>query len=552
MATVTTSRGKLVIEFQYDPRIVSLVQTIDGREYDKKKKLWKAPLVQATNVVNTLGPVGFNFDDKCIEEYHRLNRLLWKSQRLKAGDFTPEEEASIDFLQLPFFAYQRICVGFMAAVGSGLVGDQPGLGKTLQSLGVTKLVKANKVLVFCPVSLKGSWAEEIQKWLAGSTVTVINGDKKTRAEQWQQDTTYYICNYHLLLRDLDFMKEIEWDVIVADEATILSNPKSKTCAALKKLKAKRKLALTGTPLNNTPEDVWSIMDWVQPGLLGTNYQFMQEYTSKDAYGGVGGYKNLNRLKEKLEPYMIRRLKVDVLDELPPKLFETIYVEFSREERRLYGTIQTAIASELIALGVKNPKYMKEARVKMTRLKQMTNSCELITGQEKSSKLDALKEILPFALAGGEKAIIFTQFREMALILMRELAEYNPLLIAGGVTQEDRDANRHAFNNNEVNQLLIMTSAGDMGLNLQRATSVVHYDLPWSVSKLEQREDRAHRHGQKKNVTIYKLLVRDSIDEYILNKLYDKKDVSETILGDKDAEEARSANIDTEDLDNLLS
>lgn len=551
MQTVTTKRDKLVIEFPYDPHIVSIVQTIDGREWDKTKKLWKVPTIQAQRVVDSLWSFGFQFDDKCLEIYKTLRRISYKSEKMKNGEFSAKEVELLDALNLPLFGYQRNCVGFMAVVGSGLIGDQPGLGKTLQSLAFTKLISAKRVLIFCPMTLKGSWAEEIDKWIPGSTLTVIGGDKKKRKEQWKQDTQYYVCNYHLLLRDLEEIKEIAWDVIIADEATTLSNPKAKTTEAIKKLKAKHKVALTGTPLNNTPEDVWSIMDWVQPGLLGNNFQFMQEYTVKDEYGGVGGYKNLARLREKLDPYMIRRLKQDVLHELPPKLFENIYVDFSPQERRVYTAVQKAIKEELRALGIRNSKYLTEARVKMTRLKQLTNTCELITGENRSSKLDALKEVLQFALAGDEKAIIFTQFREMALILMRELAEYNPLLIAGGVSEEQRTANRHAFNNDDVHRLLIMTSAGDMGLNLQRATSVVHYDLPWSVSKLEQREDRAHRHGQKKNVTIYKMIVNDSIDEYILKRVFKKKDVADTILGDNLDQDDDPATIELFDVDSLL-
>lgn len=549
---VITKREKLIIEFPYDAHIVSIVRTLDGREYDKVKKLWKVPKIQAMNVVNALQPFGFSFDEKCLTEYSRLRRLEWKTNKIKAGEFNEKELEMLNSLGLPLFNYQKIGVGFMAVVGSGLVGDQPGLGKTIQSLAFTKLKESKKVLIFCPMTLKGSWSEEIDKWIPGATVTVIGGDKKKRKEQWGADTVYYVCNYHLLLRDLDIMKETEWDVIIADEATVLSNPKAKTTESIKKLKATHKIALTGTPLNNTPEDVWSIMDWVQPGLLGNNFQFMEEYTMKDGYGSINGYKNLERLKVKLEPYMIRRLKRDVLSELPPKLFENIYIDFSPEERRLYKAVQAELKEELRSLGMHNPKYLSEARVKMTRLKQLTNSCELITGEQRSSKLEALKEVLTFALAGEEKAIVFTQFREMALILMRELEQYKPLLIAGGVSEEERTANRHAFNNNDVNRLLIMTSAGDMGLNLQRATSVVHYDLPWSVSKLEQREDRAHRHGQKNNVTIYKLIVNDSIDEYILGKVFAKKDIADAILGDTLVYDSSPQQLELFNVEDLLS
>jgi SNF2 family DNA or RNA helicase len=171
---------------------------------------------------------------------------------------------------------------------------------------------------------------------------------------------------------------------------------------------------------------------------------------------------------------------------------------------------------------------------MLRLKQATDSLELISDSTKSSKVEALKELLESICVEGNKVVIFTFFKKMALILMRELAEYKPLLIAGGVSQEERTANRDAFNDNTENRIMIMTEAGSFGLNLQKkATSVVHYDLPWSITKTEQREDRVHRIGQTGNVTVYRMLAKDSIDEYNLKVVQVKQRTAERVLGDED-------------------
>lgn len=550
MRIAKLKKDKILLTFPYEAGLVALIGNVPGRTYSKKTHIWQIPIAQTEALLKVIRPLGFEIEPAILKEEQRQIRTRHAAARLKEGTFKDSEIALFNTLEMPLYTYQKIGAGFMCATGGALLGDQPGLGKTIQSLGSTVLNDSKKVLIFCPVSMKLSWQEEIEKWIPGATSIVIGGDKTKREEQWSNDVQYYICNYHLLLRDMKFMQAINWDAIIGDEATCISNPQSKTTKELKKIKAIRKFALTGTPLNNSVQDVWSIMDWVQPGLLGSFYQFQEEYTIKDRFGSVNAYKNLRKLNEKLDTFMLRRLKSDVLTELPPKLHEPIYVEFSAKETQMYQAIQAEIIVTLKAEGMFNDKNLSKALVKMIRLKQMTSSMELINGEKTSAKLTALKEILPFIVGSGEKAIIFSTLREMAVILMEELKEYKPLLIAGGVSHEDRDKNRKLFNADDEHKLLIMTSAGSMGLNLQRASSVIHYDLPWSISQLEQREDRAHRNGQKNVVTVYTLLAKDTIDEYILKVLFKKKEVSEVVLGDNKV--VKLPKLTKTDISNLLT
>lgn len=546
-----TKRGKnLVITFDYDAHIVALVGSIPGRAYDKKTHEWKVPVSQIEEVIKKLYPLGFTPTDEIVKMWQSEQERILKVNRIREGNFKQSELDLLAATNFPFYEYQKIGTGFIAVVDSGLVGDQPGLGKTIQSLGATSVKGAKKVLIFCPVSMKKTWQEEIEKWIPGATSVIIGGDVKARAKQWEQDVTYYICNYHLLLRDQKQMKQFNWDFIIADEATTISNHKSKTSQELKKIPAKRRIALTGTPLNNSVQDIWNIVDWIKPGYLGTYWQFVKEYCTQDKFGSITGYKNLQKLKDKLETLMIRRLKKDVLHELPPKTFENIYVELSPEERRFYTAIKMELAEELKQNGL-DAKYLNKTLVKMVRLKQMAASEELLNGTQRSSKTEALKELLENILWDDEKTIIFTQFREMAYLLMRDLAQYKPLLIAGGVTQDERDANRKAFNEDNEHKILIMTSAGGMGLNLQRASSVIHYDFPWSISALEQREDRAHRNGQTRNVVIYNMIVQDSIDEYILKVLHKKKKVSDEVLGDTEKDTSKVVKLSRRDIQAIL-
>lgn len=537
--TVTLKKNYLQVDFPFDKLLVTTVSTFPGVKWSPKQRLWNVPVAHISLVIDTLSKYGFNFTDEVLELYRNRAKILKKVERIKKGIFNPVEQNAFLELNLPFYEYQKIGAGFICAGQNVIIADQPGLGKTLQSLGATKLRNAKKVLIFAPKTAKKTWNDEIKKWLNESSVVIVNGSPTQRQEQWEGDYKYYVANYHLLLRDLIHMKKIDWDFVIADEATDVSNPEAKMTKALKKLQTRYKVALTGTPISNTLKDIWSIIDWIQPKLLGTFSEFQKEYCIKDKYNTIIGYKNLSKLRAKIEPYFIRRLKSQVLTELPPKTYEDIYSEFSPEELRLYIAIQEEILEDLKAMGMHDRKYLSQALVKMLRLKQMTGTSELINGKNVSAKLEDLKELLKIILSGDDKAIIFTQFREMAIILMRELEEYKPLLIAGGVSEIERGSNQDEFNTNDTNKLLIMTSAGSRSLNLQRASYVIHYDLPWSISQTEQREDRAHRNGQKQNVTIYRMLVKDSIDEYNLGVLNSKQNVSDRLLKDNDeADETR--------------
>ena len=344
------------------------------------------------------------------------------------------------------------------------------------------------------------------------------------------------------------MHNIMFDTIICDEATRIANHASKQSKLIKTIFAKHKYCLTGTPLSNNIQNIWSILDFCQPGLLGSFWNFSEKYCVKDHFGGIVGYKNLNELKETIKNHMIRRLKSEVLTELPDKMYETIYIEFSPTERKLYNAIKKEILTELKKDNV-SAKHLNIVLVKMTKLRQAANSLELISDVQTSSKTFALKELLNDIMQNDSKAIIFTEFKEMANILHRELSEYHPLLYTGDTGNEERNETVKKFNENEENLLLIMTSAGSFGLNLQRAKYVIHYDCPWSIAKIEQREGRVHRINQTNKVTIFNLIMSKSIDEYILKVLHKKQKMSRDLLGD--SEEIKKVKITKYDIKKML-
>ena len=547
-----SKKGKnLIISFEYSAPLVEIMRQFNSRKYDSKTKDWIIPTIHIIKVLDSLTPLGFRTTMEVLEDYDKAKKKRKKIKRIKAGVFKDSEKQLLKKTCLPLFGFQEIGAGFLVVSVSSMIGDEPGCGKSIQSIAAVLIRNGKKILILCPATLKLNWQDEIEKW-TDKTSVVIGGDKKLRETQWGEDVNFYIMNYELLLRDLSHIKKIKWDFLIADEATRISNPKAKQSKIIKKIKAKHRIALTGTPLNNAVQDVWNILDFCQPNILGTFWQFTEKYCDKDRFGGITGYKNLSDLKEQISSIMLRRKKKDVLHELPDKLYETLYIEFDPEEKKIYEAIRDEIALELKEYEISKvlkDRYLSNVLVKMVRLKQAADSLELVSEHKFSSKVNALKELLKDIIHKDDKALVFTQFSEMADILMRELKEYKPLLISGKVKQEDRHTSVDTFQNKEENKLMIMTEAGGFGLNLQRANYIIHYDLPWSISKMEQREGRAHRIGQTSNLTVYRLIAQGTVDEYVLKVLHKKNKLSEDILGDK--EKAKKVKISKADIRRML-
>jgi SNF2 family DNA or RNA helicase len=525
---VYKQKDRMVISFPYSLPMVSFVKMLPGRQYHAGAKAWSVPLNRGEKMLNVLRQKGFTIDPEL--EAAVLEDTL-KAQRVATLAAQDDTEFISD---LPLFPYQKVGAQFLYEVGSGLLGDDMGLGKTIQTLAVAQSANAQKVLIFTPSSVKWQWRDEIQKFITSDRRTVvIHGSPKKRAQLWLDDSQrFYVANYEQLIRDFDYMNCREWDLIIADEATKISNHSAKQSQLIKKLRAKRRIAATGTPISNRPNEVWNIIDFTNPGAFGNYSDFMDQYCVKD--GWSISYKNTEDLRDRLKRYMIRRLKKDVLTELPEKIVTDIPFPLSEEERTVYMKIKKEILREIEQKDISklnNPMTIQYTLVKMIRLRQIADSLELIGENVASSKMAVLKEKLPEVMVDGTKAIIFTQFSEMADILVRELAEYKPLLISGKVAGTYSETVKK-FNEENEHQVLVMTSAGQFGLNIQRANVVFHYDQEWSLAKMEQRDGRVHRHGQTRGVQVYNLLARGTIDYYIKKVLHDKGVLSKQVLGDE--------------------
>lgn len=524
-------QNTIEISFRYDPALVSFVKTLEGRKYDPHTKSWSIPLAGSSPAVDRLAARGFTIDPDLWAAVRRDQELAREAEALAV---MPDTEFATP---LPLFPYQKVGSAFLWKIGNGLLGDEMGLGKTIQSLAVCqKLFKDQgrlRALIFAPAAVKWQWAGEIEKFIGvEGSVQVIEGTKAERDVQWRSAARFTIVNYELLLRDFEAMDQ-DWDIIIADEATKISNPSAQQSKKVKKLRAKRRIAMTGTPISNRANEVWNIIDFVAPGVFGNYGLFLQRYCLKNQWGGIFGYQNMEELRDRLKRYMIRRLKVDVLPELPAKICTDIPFDMTEAELALYKKLKKEILFEIEQKDIdklETPMTIQYTLVKMLRLRQLADSTELLGHNTQSSKLDTLKELLAEALTNGKKAIVFTQFAEMADILERELVEYKPLKISGTIKEEYRDVVAR-FNEVEDHRVLVMTSAGQFGLNIQRASVIFHYDQEWSLAKMQQREGRAHRIGQKDTVMVYNLLAKGTVDYYVKKILHAKAELSNQILGD---------------------
>lgn len=550
---ISLEDNRLVLTFKYDSRIAAAIKALPGRTFRPRFKQWVVPIDHLQAVIDTLVPLGFVADPQVFKASETLKA---KHAELDTIRNRPEMYTG----KLPLYDFQRVGAMFMRASDGTLLADVPGLGKTIQTIAALE-TETGPFLVLCPSSLKYGWQAEIKKWEPNASVRVVEGKPNDREYIWKYAAIgkikYIIANYELLVRDLPLMQGVPWRAIVCDEATRISNPKAKSVKALKQVRALKRIALTGTPVSNTPVDLWSIVDWIRPGYLGTFPQFQDKYVLQDWFGGVAGYINLDDLSSKIAPLMLRRTKEEVFKDFPPKTIEKVVFDLSVDERRIYEGVRKLLLDEI-------EKYLTEIDtrtlpiipVKMLRLKQATGHCALLGGGEEnqvpSSKLAALQDLIEPIVASGEKAIIFTQFSTMAKIIQSELDKHGfgtPSLIYGDVSSQDRQKIVEEFNSDPNKRVLVMTEAGAYGLNIQAASYVIHYDAPWSVAKLMQREDRAHRIGQTKPVTVYNLIAKDTIDEYVAEVLHKKHKVSQDIL--QDADRLDEAGLDEVDIRRIL-
>jgi ERCC4-related helicase len=447
-------------------------------------------------------------------------------------------------LKTELLPYQLDGIAFAAGAGRAVLADDMGLGKTIQGVGVAELLAQQagirKVLIVCPTSLKSQWRNEIERFSARSCQLVI-GTSAERAAQYENDAFFTVCNYEQLLRDLLAVERVKWDLIILDEGQRIKNWEAKTTYVVKRLKSPFALVLSGTPLENRLDELYSVVQFVDDRRLGPAFRFFNRHRVTDEKGKVLGYKNLEQLRQHLAPILLRRTREQVLNQLPERTTEVVRIAPTDEQLMIHGA-QMRIVASIVRKSFISEMDLLRLRQALLMCRMAANSTFLCTKQEPaySSKLERLDELIDQLFSEkGRKAVLFSEWTTM-LSLVEELLERRKLRYArldGSVPQQKRQQLVNEFQSHPDCRLFITTNAGSTGLNLQAANTVINCDLPWNPAVLEQRIARAHRMGQRQPVQVYLLVTEQTIEESLLTTLSAKKDLALAALDvDSDVDE----------------
>ncbi len=439
----------------------------------------------------------------------------------------------------------------------GILADDMGLGKTLQIIALLLSAKqegrAGTSLVVAPAALVYNWEEELRKYAPELDVAVIAGSQDERREKIGQYQEYdvLVTSYDTLRRDISFYEGKEFRFEIIDEAQYIKNHTTAAAKAVKVIKSRNRFALTGTPIENRLSELWSIFDYLMPGFLYGYETFRREIETpivKNQDEDV-----MKRLQKMTGPFILRRVKESVLSDLPEKLEETRYVRFDGEQKNLYDA-QVIHMRETLAGQAEDDFNRNRFRVlaELTRLRQICCAPSLCFEKYSggSAKVDACVQLILSAIDGGHRILVFSQFTSMLEILEQELdkEEIAYYVITGSTPKEERVRLVREFNSGTVPVFFISLKAGGVGLNLTGADVVIHYDPWWNQAVQDQATDRAHRIGQTKKVTVYKLIAKNTIEEKIQKLQETKRDLADQIIG---GETGQLAGMSREDIIALL-
>ncbi len=426
-------------------------------------------------------------------------------------------------LPSPLYRYQVDGVKFLLDQDCALLGDDMGTGKTVQSIVAMRMLfqagKINSALVVCPLSVLRNWDRELEKWAPTLSPTVVRGSREVRETCWGTPAHLWLTTYDTLRIDIDFLEKLKryrpaevgglnFDLAIIDEAQKIKNPSSGISQAVKRIKGSRRWGLSGTPVENRLEDLASIYAFLKPGLL--RLQGLDAATART----------------RISPYFLRRRKADVLPDLPEKINHEVWLPLENEQRHAYDLAERKGIVHLKSLG--KQVTVHHVLALLTKLKQLCN-VDPQTGE--SAKLHWLIDNLEQVFEGGDKALIYSQFREEYGVgwLEQQLLKFRPLCYVGGLSDRQRDRVLETFEHRDDHPLLLLTRAGGLGLNLTAANYVIHVDHWWNPATTAQATDRTHRIGQKKKVFVYHLWAENTVEERIYRILEQKRRLYDEVI-----------------------
>jgi len=527
----------MFVSFEYNQKVVDTIRELPTRYWNKDTKEWEVPLKKLSYLIDNLSDFNFDISGKYVT-LEAPKAVVPKNFKFKTKPFEHQIDGFNYGLQ-----YDR-----------WLLGDEQGLGKTKQVIDIAVAKKLSNnyqhCLIVCGVNgLKWNWYNEIlthsdeKPYILGQRrrkngKLVIEGSDAKFDDVLNLDKidNYFIITNIETLRNLDINNELVRackagliNMIAADEVHKMKNPSSQQGKAFLKLQAKTMIAMTGTPLMNTPMDLYIILKW-----LGYEknafYKFKNHYCVMGGFGGyeVVGYKNLDELQERLNDIMLRRLKEDVLD-LPEKTYVDEYVELTPKQAKIYKEVTAEIKEN-----IDNIKMSNNPLAELIRMRQATGYTGILsTTIQESAKLDRMEELVEEATENGRKVVIFSNWTQMTTPIAERLRDYNPAIITGEINADTRQLMINKFQNDDRCKVIVGTSgAMGTGITLTAGTVEIFLDHPWNRALYDQCVDRCHRIGQKNNITIYNIMAQNTIDERIWQIVNDKGAMSDAIVDGK--------------------
>lgn len=446
-------------------------------------------------------------------------------------------------LRANLFHYQKEGICFAASKGRCIIADDMGLGKTIQAIGATELLRReagiSTVFIICPTSLKYQWKTEIEKF-TGQDAWVVEGNHMKRQIQYANDSFYKIVSYNTAVNDIKEINLSHPDLFILDEAQRIKNFKTRISQNIKRLKSPYTFVLTGTPLENKLEELYSIVQFVNPFALGPFWKYMSEYSIVDEVGKIKGYRSLNKIGEKLSDIMIRRRKKDVLIQLPERMDKVLYVSMTEQQSVVHAECQESVSRLVFKWrrqGFLNEKDRQNLMIFMNMMRMVCDSTYILDQKTRNdTKIGELLNILEEVFAvNDEKVVIFSQWERMTRLVAAELDKRSVKYqyLHGGVPGSDRGKLLERFSSDNDCKVFLSTDAGGVGLNLQAASVLINLDIPWNPAVLEQRISRVFRHGQKHNVSVINMVSAGTIEHKMLGVLSFKKGLADGILDQGD-------------------
>ena len=454
---------------------------------------------------------------------------------------TYDDEKLDNLLKVNLYPYQKEGIRFAAKAGKAIIADEMGLGKTIQAIGTAELLRKESligsVLVLCPTSLKYQWRSEIKKF-TDAEVFVIEGSHLKRKEAYNRPEPYKIISYNSAANDIKILGSLHTDMLIMDEVQRLKNWNTQISRAARKIEADYSVILSGTPLENKLDELYSIVEFVDNFRLAPYYLFKDKHIITDETGKVLGYKNLNDIGKKLSDILIRRRKKDVKLQMPERSDKNLFIPMTNEQKDMHQEWQNQV--RLLVLKWRKMHFLsdKDRKRLLLFLSQMRMVCDssYILDQKTryDTKVDECVNIISDIISEeGEKVVVFSQWERMTRLIAKELEkkEIGFEYLHGGVPSEKRKNLVDNFMNEPSSRVFLSTDAGSTGLNLQSAATIINIDLPWNPAVLEQRIGRIYRLGQQNNIQVINLVTPYSIEEEMLGKLRFKTSMFEGVLDD---------------------